>query len=303
MNALLDAALGYAARGIPVSPIHWPHPTTSGAALACSCPRGRYCDRPAKHPLVWHGVKDATTSPAQLQRWWQRWPDANIGLATGIVFDALDIDGLAGMAALREQLPTVGRRHPGPLVATGGGGWHYWYAPAGFGNRPPRALSHVDWRGLGGSVLAPPSRHASGGRYRWLRTLDQASLPEVPAALRALLQLHRPPVSPSTPGMFRPAELGHPYAQRALAAELAILAQARPHSRNRTLNRCAFKVYRYVAGGLLDEQQVTTALTTVARSIGLGAAEVARTLASARTAAGAFPRGLPARPDHGQGGA
>jgi hypothetical protein len=159
----------------------------------------------------------------------------------------------------------------------------------------------VDWRGLGGSVLAPPSRHASGGRYRWLRRLDQASLPELPAALRALLEPHRPPARLSLPG--RPAELGHPYAQQALAAELVILAQARPRSRNRTLNRCAFKVYRYVAGGLLDEQQVTTALTTVAISLGLGAAEVRRTLASARTAARAFPRGLPARPEHGQGGA
>jgi hypothetical protein len=303
MNALLDAALGYAARGIPVYPIHWPRPTPDGTSLACSCPRGRYCDRPAKHPLVWHGVKDVSRDPAQLARWWQRWPDANIGLATGIVFDALDVDGLQGMAALRDRVPTARRRHPGPLVATGGGGWHYWYAPSGHGNRPPRGLSHVDWRGLGGSVLAPPSRHASGGRYRWLRTLDQAPLPEVPAALRALLEPHQPPASPSPLGGFRPAELGHPYAQQALAAELATLQQARPRSRNRTLNRCAFKVYRYVAGGLLDEQQTTVALTTVARSLGLGAAEVRRTLASARTAARAFPRGLPARPEHGQGGA
>ena len=155
MNAPLDAALGYAARGIPVYPVHWPRRSSGGASLACSCPRGRYCDRPAKHPLVWHGVKDASCDPAQLARWWQRWPEANVGLATGIVFDALDIDGLQGMAALRQHLPTVGRRHPGPLVATGGGGWHYWYAPSGFGNRPPRGLTHIDWRGLGGSVLGP----------------------------------------------------------------------------------------------------------------------------------------------------
>jgi hypothetical protein len=195
------------------------------------------------------------------------------------------------MAALREHVPAVGRRHPGPLVATGGGGWHYWYAPTGHGNRPPRGLAHVDWRGAGGAVLAPPSRHVSGGRYRWLRGLDQASLPEVPAALRALLDPI--PASMSPPGATRPGELGHPYAQQALAAELATLAQARPRSRNRTLNRCAFKVYRYVAGGLLDDQEVTAALTAVARSIGLGAAEVRRTLASARTAAHAFPRGLP----------
>jgi hypothetical protein len=303
MSALLAAALGYAARGIPVYPVHWPRPGAGGAGLGCSCPRGRYCDRPAKHPLVWHGVKDASRDPAQLARWWQRWPDANIGLATGIIFDALDIDGLQGMAALRQHLPTVDRRHPGPLVATGGGGWHYWYAPSGLGNRPPRGLTHVDWRGLGGSVLVSPSRHISGGRYRWLRHLDHASLPQVPAALRALLEPYRSPASPSPPSGFRPAELGHPYARQALAAELAILAQARPRSRNRTLNRCAFKVYRYVAGGLLDEQETTVALATVARSIGLGAAEVRRTLASARTAARAFPRALPARPEHGQGGA
>jgi Bifunctional DNA primase/polymerase, N-terminal len=205
------------------------------------------------------------------------------------------------MAALRQQLPTVGRRHPGPLVATGGGGWHYWYAPSGLGNRPPRGLTHVDWRGVGGSVLAPPSRHVSGARYCWLRGVDQTPLPEVPATLRALLEPNWPPVSPSLP--TRPAELGHPYAQQALAAELAILQQARPRTRNRTLNRCAFKVYRYVAGGLLDEQETTAALTTVARSLGLGAAEVRRTLASARTAARTFPRGLPARPEHGKGGA
>jgi len=30
MNALLDAALGYAAAGIPVYPAHWPRPTPGG---------------------------------------------------------------------------------------------------------------------------------------------------------------------------------------------------------------------------------------------------------------------------------
>jgi hypothetical protein len=50
MSDLLDAALGYAARGIPVYPVHWPRPTEGGASLSCSCPRGPSCDRPAKHP-------------------------------------------------------------------------------------------------------------------------------------------------------------------------------------------------------------------------------------------------------------
>jgi Bifunctional DNA primase/polymerase, N-terminal len=180
------------------------------------------------------------------------------------------------------------------VVRTGGGGWHYWFAPTGLGNRPPRGLAHVDWRGKGGAVLAPPSRHATGSTYRWVRGLDQAPLPEVPAAIRALLDPQPAPASPSSP--TRPVGVGHPYGSRVLAAELATLQAARPRTRNRTLNTCAFKVYRYVAGGLLDDQEVTIALTTAALAIGLEAAEVRRTLASARTAGLAHPRGLPPAP-------
>jgi hypothetical protein len=296
MTRLLEAALGYAARGIPVYPVHWPRPIPSGVSLACSCPPGPACDRPAKHPLVRHGVKDATTNADRIGRWWGRWPQANVGLATGICFDALDIDGPAGLAALGELQEAVRLRLAGPLVATGGGGWHHWFRPTGHGNRPPRGLAHVDWRGKGGCVLAPPSRHISGGTYRWLVSLDQAPLPEVPAALRPLLD-------PDPPTTDRPARTagpnlaGHPYGRRVLADELAALGRATPGYRNRTLNRTAFKVYRYVAGGLLDEQDVTLALTTVARALGLSAAETARTLASARTAGLANPRTVPVAPD------
>jgi bifunctional DNA primase/polymerase-like protein len=291
MSALLEAALGYAARGIPVYPVHWPGPTPGGAGLACSCPRSPRCDRPAKHPLVRHGVKQATTDPEVIDRWWRRWPHANLGLATGVVFDALDIDGPAGLAALRQLQAASGLRLPGPFVRTGGGGWHAWFRPTGLGNRPPRGLAHVDWRGRGGAVLAPPSRHISGGSYRWLRGLDQAPLPEVPAALRVLLDPDRPTATQpaATAG---PAALGHPYGRTVLAAELAALGRATPGHRNHTLNRTVFKVYRYVASGLLDDQEVTDAFTQAALAIGLAPAEVARTLASARTAGLANPRGI-----------
>jgi hypothetical protein len=289
MNPLLEAALGYAARGIPVYPVHWPRPTVGGASVACSCSRGLACDRPAKHPLLRRGVKEATTDLEVISRWWHRWPQANVGLATGICFDALDIDGPAGLAALRQLQEAAGLRLSGPLVATGGGGWHHWFRPTGFGNRPPRSLTHVDWRGRGGCVLAPPSRHISGRPYRWLVGLDQASLPEVPTALRARLD-------PDPPATTRPTRTGwpgmpdHPYGRRVLADELAALGRATPGRRNHTLNRTAFKVYRYVAGGVLPDDEVTTAFTEIARAIGLSAAEISRTLASARTAGLANPR-------------
>jgi bifunctional DNA primase/polymerase-like protein len=297
MNAMLDAALGYAAHGIPVYPVHWPRPGGGRVSLACSCPRGSACDRPAKHPLVRRGIHDATTDRAQLKDWWQRWPQANCGLATGIVFDALDVDGPAGLAALRQLARTADLRLPGPVVATGGGGWHYWFIPTGLGNRPPRGLTHVDWRGRGGCVLAPPSRHISGRAYCWLRDLDAVRLPEVPAALRGLLDPDRPTVTRPV-GPVRAGEHDHPYGRRVLADELAALGRATPGQRNRTLNRCAFKVYRYVAAGLLDDQEVTLAFTTAALAIGLDPAEVGRTLASARTAGLANRRAVPAGPGH-----
>jgi hypothetical protein len=295
MTGPLEAALGYAARGIPVYPANWSHPTPGGATLGCSCPRGPSCDRPAKHPLVRHGVNEATTDPDRIVRWWSRWPAANVGLATGVVFDALDVDGPAGLAALRQLARAASVRLCGPLVRTGGGGWHAWFRPTGLGNRPPRGLDHVDWRGRGGAVLAPPSRHASGQHYRWVRTLDQAPLPEVPAALRALLDPDRPTTTRPA-RTVGPAGPGHPYGRTVLAAELAALGRASPGHRNHTLNRCAFKVYRYAASGLLSDEQVTAAFTQAALAIGLTPTEIGRTLASARTAGLANPRGLPAVP-------
>jgi hypothetical protein len=296
MSALLDAALAYAARGIPIYPAHWPGPIPGKGSLACSCRRGAACDRPAKHPLVRHGIHDATCDLDQLERWWHRWPQANLGLATGVCFDVLDVDGPAGLAALRQLARAADLRLPGPLVATGGGGWHHWFAPTGLGNRPPRDLAHVDWRGRGDCVLAPPSRHISGGSYRWLVGLDQAPLPEVPAALRVRLD----PDPPTTTRPARPAgpDLpGHPYGRAVLAAELAVLGRATAGQRNHTLNRTAFKVYRYVASGVLDDEEVTLAFTTAGLAIGLSAAETSRTLASARTAGLANPRTVPAPPD------
>jgi hypothetical protein len=148
-------------------------------------------------------------------------------------------------------------------------------------------------------VLAPPSRHISGRRYRWLRGLDLAPPPEVPAALRARLDPDPPiPVRPvdsdRTPGSGHAN--GHPYGRTVLDAELAALRRAAPGQRNRTLNRTAFKVYRYVAGGLLNEEDVTLAFTSAALAIGLDRAEIGRTLASARTAGLANPRTVPAAP-------
>jgi O-acetyl-ADP-ribose deacetylase (regulator of RNase III) len=294
---LAAAAVGYAHRGIPVLPLHYPvqRPRPGQATVSCSC-RAPDCGQIGKHPLaalVPHGVNDASSDPAVVAGWWRRFPQANVGLATGVAFDALDADGPDGAAALRAfaadhalELP------PGPLVRTGSGGWHLYLAPTGLGNPSPRGLPRVDWRGRGGYVVAPPSRHTSGSRYRFLRNLS-APLAAVPAPLQALLepaQLERP-----SPAGRPSAGRGHPYALTALDGECQRVATTPPGSRQRnaTLYRAGLRLFSYVAGGLLDQPQVEARLLEAARACGLSPREAAATIRSAATVGLAHPHGVP----------
>jgi bifunctional DNA primase/polymerase-like protein len=266
----------------------------------CSC-RDPDCGQPAKHPLgslVPHGVKDATCNRARVLAWWTHQPQANIGLATGHDFDVLDVDGPEGEQAIRALATEHGLHSSGPLVRTGGGGWHYYLAPTGLGNAHPRDLEHVDWRGRGGYVVAPPSRHTSGHPYQWMtgRDLD-APLAEVPAPLRARLERRPPQRDP----VHLPAVGDGPtdrYAQTALAQELARVAAAPVGQRNRQLWESSRNLYNLVATGALDQRQVDRGLLEAAERCGLLTEEprqTHRTLASGRQVGLAHP-GRPAYP-------
>jgi Bifunctional DNA primase/polymerase, N-terminal len=208
--ALRDAALGYASRGIPVLPLHYPltrphaGPIPAGQlerpgwAAGCSC-GDPGCGQVAKHPLgalVPHGLREATANRARVLAWWTRYPQASIGLACGHRFDVLDLDGPQAIAALHAFVDRHGPDLPagGPVARTGRAeaGWHYYLAPAGLARRTG-VLERVDYQGRGAYVVAPPSRHASGHPYRWVRDLDHP-LPQLPERLRA--ELERPPPPP-----------------------------------------------------------------------------------------------------------
>jgi hypothetical protein len=268
---MLTAALAYAHRGIPVLPLHTPvQPLDLAEGWTCSCGRDE-CDRPGKHPRLRHGLTDASTDPRRIEMWWARWPDANIGLRTGIVMDVADVDTDEGRHALHHL---VGGGLPvGPQVRSGAGGWHLWFTPTGYGNRV-RLLPGVDWRGTGGYVVAPPSRHASGAAYTWVRRPGR--LPACPPTLRDLVAGPPPPfAAPSRP-------IAHPdrYAQVALESETSRVAYAAVGSRNDTLNRAAFALGRLVGAGLLDERTVAQELAAAARHAGLGRSETNRTIRS-----------------------
>jgi Bifunctional DNA primase/polymerase, N-terminal len=288
-------ALAYAAQGFQVLPLHYPTGADDGeaAGVLCSCGQPS-CGSIGKHPLTPHGLTDATRDPAQLAWWWRRWPNANIGLLTGELADVLDIDGLAGRAALRRWAATHGLRLDGPLARTGSG-WHYYLAPTGSGNRAG-LLEHVDWRGVGGYAVAPPSRHASGSRYRWLRPLT-SDLPEIPAPLQRLLAPTDRQQAQAAPP-FRSVPAGHPYGRKALQEELAEVARAPNGRRNHTLYQAGIRLYSLVAGGVLDRAEVQAGLLAAADASRLLADEplqTRRTLASAERTGLAHPRGVPAR--------
>jgi hypothetical protein len=312
---LRDAALGYASRGIPVLPLHYPvahlqsaRAVPDGRVIApqvgtgCSC-GDRACGQVGKHPLgalVPHGLKEATTNRARVLAWWTRQPLANIGLATGHAFDVLDVDGPDGAAAIRALAAEHGLRSSGPLVRTGGGGWHFYLTPTGLGNVQPRGLGHVDWRGSGGYVVAPPSRHHTGHAYEFVagRDLD-APLAAVPAALRDRLQQRQieRPAAPVVPLPLAEAP-AHPYARAALAEELGRVASAPVGERNRRLWEAGRNLYNLVASGALQERQVHQGLLAAAQRCGLLKEEprqTRRTLASARQVGLTHPRQAPQR--------
>jgi hypothetical protein len=182
-------ALDYAGRGWPVFPLWWP------SGRRCACPRGGGCSSPGKHPLTKDGFKDATTDIDAILTWWARWPDANIGLPTGLAFDVLDVDSdeaLDLVDALGDT--TCG----GPMVRTGRG-WQFLFAPTGSGNRAG-LIAGVDWRRIGGYVVAPPSMHVCGRRYAWHHEGPNTPLEAPPAAVAALIEppIRRSRTAPST---------------------------------------------------------------------------------------------------------
>jgi len=149
-SEMRSAALGYAARGWAVIPIE---------------ARG-------KRPLVpWLEFQQRRATTSEIESWFRRWPDANVGLVTGRISGivVLDIDprhgGMDGLSGLEEEYGQL----PGTVEAlTGGGGRHIYFAHPGAALANRVALRPgVDVRGDGGCVVAPPSLHPSGRRYEW----------------------------------------------------------------------------------------------------------------------------------------
>lgn len=159
--SLLDEALKYAGMGLAVFPV-----------------------RQNKTPYTPHGCKDAKTAEKVIRAWWKRWPEANIGIATGsisggIVVVDIDIDedkGIYGDDSLREWEKEHGELPETWRAITGRGGFHYYYRSDQEIKNATSIYPGVDVRGEGGYVVAPPSIHQNGNSYQWEISPDEMDI-------------------------------------------------------------------------------------------------------------------------------
>jgi hypothetical protein len=155
------------------------------------------------------GVLDATKDVAQIRKWWDINPEANIGLATGLAsgFFVLDIDiksdgedTLAELERQNDRLPKTVVQH------TGGGGRHFLFRHVpGLRNSAGKLGQGIDIRGDGGYIVAPPSIHETGRTYAW--DVDchpsETTIAEAPSWLLALLKESATKSGPESPDVWR----------------------------------------------------------------------------------------------------
>ncbi|MER6474463.1 bifunctional DNA primase/polymerase [Streptomyces collinus] len=280
-TVLLRAALKAAERGWHVFPCR---PGSKPPALhgEKTCTRTGPCT--AGH-LKWE--QRATTDRDRIRAAWSRAP-FNVGIATGpsglVVID-LDVpkdksssDAPSGATTFRALCERAGHAIPDTYrVRTASGGEHlYFTAPAGarLGNTAGTVADSMDTRAWGGYVVAAGSITPTG-RYEALHASVVAPLP---SWLQSILQ---PAPTRPVESLRLPAVDGSRAALAALEAECAVVAAAPEGERNTVLNRCAFKVGRFVAWGDLPRQTVEDAFQGEGEAVGLTAAECRTTIRSA----------------------
>jgi archaellum biogenesis ATPase FlaH len=166
--------------------------------------------------LAPNGLLDATKDEAIIAGWWTSYPLANIaircGEESGLV--VLDIDAYRGGVYSFEDLESQHGRVPYSIRAktgSGGGSSHIYLAHPRDGRRISSNASGklgagLDVKADGGYVVAPPSLHASGGRYIWLDT-DNSHLEPAPTWLLNLLgSTNSTPENPINTGIELPEE-------------------------------------------------------------------------------------------------
>lgn len=275
---LLAAARRYRAAGLSLIPIG-----DDKRPLMALLPRDS--DANGRNQPTWKPFREQPPDEATLIYWFGR-GQVNIAIVTGQVSGGLvvfDFDTAADLfyPRWRRLVGPLARKLPAALT---GKGYHvYVRTEVSF---PNRKLAYnkerqvlIETRGEGGYIIAPPSLHPSGRRYKWCQ--GGARIPQVTDAafellVASALELDERGVGEEEGSGPREilvsddlAPVGdisveekrlRQYALAALRGEADVLAATVPGSRNDALNLAAFRLGRFISAGLLTPAEVQSAL-------------------------------------------
>jgi len=143
-----------------------------------------------KKPLIkWEEYQKRLASEVEVRKWWQTFPNANVGIVTGGVSKlcVFDTDDESADRFFNELLPD---QTACPVVVTPRGGKHYYFRCPDdkISNKAMIRSEHLDFRGNGGYVVAAPSVNGNGRAYRFLPEchIKNVPIPALPADLLSL---------------------------------------------------------------------------------------------------------------------
>lgn len=127
--------------------------------------------------FTWKEFQNKKADEATIRAWWEKMPNANIGLITGAISGIVVVDIEKG-GKTTGYTPTV-------VSKTGGGGFHMFYQHPGvkIQNSVKGIADLTDIRGDGGYVVLPPSAHPNGTQYEWGTSPFEADLAPLPDEL------------------------------------------------------------------------------------------------------------------------
>lgn len=267
---LLDGALAYAEAGWPVFPLR---PGTKRPAAPNHT--AETCDRSDHRCRDGHAGWEprATLDAIRIEAAWRHRP-YGIGIACGpagllvVDLDTAKGDQPSGDATLAELEHQVGEELPATwTVGTPSGGRHLYYRQSDgtqLGNTAGRLGPGLDTRGVGGFVVAPPTRLRAGDY--WL--VDDHRPAPLPDWFRELL-VGRPRTAPSECRPPKPlprfGDRTRRYTEQAITGELDRIASAPEGQRNHTLFRSSVALGQLAAAGLIDDDEVRRRLLEAAQ--------------------------------------
>jgi hypothetical protein len=219
-----------------------------------------------KKPLTAHGVHDATKDERVIEGLWTSWPNALIGIATGLSSGVvvLDIDVRPSGSGF-DSLDRLGISIlPGaPTARTPSGGMHIFFEAPDYAvkNSASKIGPHLDVRGDGGYIIVPPG---PGRSWDPIKNLDTTPLPPMP---NWVVEHRASQPAPKKPRPSNTAGRLSAYGEAALDNAVRRIISAGSGEQEVTLNTEVYCIGTLVGGGEIPESLGLDAMQWAARKM------------------------------------